>query len=348
MKQQYSNTLNKLKSDTRVNRPHVVILGAGASLAAFPNGDKNGKKLPLMKDIVEVIGLNDILKNHDGLSWKAGNNFENYFSNLFLDKKNTNLIKELEELIYNYFSKLSLPEKPTLYDHLILSLRKKDIIATFNWDPLLFQACERIYTFITKNVPKLFFLHGNVAIAIDIKNRNKVSKYIRTIDNANMYPLSKLLYPVTYKNYKSDPFIEAEWSATQRYLKQASILTIFGYSAPKTDVEAKALLQDGWGKAEDRNLEEIELIDIKAEKELLDTWQSFIHSHHYQVQQSFYHSLIAKYPRRSCEAIIRQNFGCEFLDNGTKTDGNISPWEIDNLNDLNKWFSPFIHDEKEI
>lgn len=25
------------------NRPHVVILGAGASCAAIPNGDKNGK-----------------------------------------------------------------------------------------------------------------------------------------------------------------------------------------------------------------------------------------------------------------------------------------------------------------
>ena len=26
-----------------VGKPHLVILGAGASYAAFPNGDKNGK-----------------------------------------------------------------------------------------------------------------------------------------------------------------------------------------------------------------------------------------------------------------------------------------------------------------
>ncbi len=26
-------------------RPHVVILGAGASCAAIPNGDKNGKRI---------------------------------------------------------------------------------------------------------------------------------------------------------------------------------------------------------------------------------------------------------------------------------------------------------------
>lgn len=29
-------------------RPHVVILGAGASCAAIPNGDKNGKKISAM------------------------------------------------------------------------------------------------------------------------------------------------------------------------------------------------------------------------------------------------------------------------------------------------------------
>jgi hypothetical protein len=38
-------------------RPHVVILGAGASLAAFPNGDRNGRRLPLMKDFVDVVAL---------------------------------------------------------------------------------------------------------------------------------------------------------------------------------------------------------------------------------------------------------------------------------------------------
>ena len=43
--------------NVRFSRPHVVLLGAGASYAAFPNGDKNGRKLPLLKDFVQVIGL---------------------------------------------------------------------------------------------------------------------------------------------------------------------------------------------------------------------------------------------------------------------------------------------------
>ena len=31
--------------------PHVVLLGAGASRAVCTNGDKHGRKLPLMSDL---------------------------------------------------------------------------------------------------------------------------------------------------------------------------------------------------------------------------------------------------------------------------------------------------------
>lgn len=44
-----------------MQRPHVVILGAGASYAAFPNGDMNGRKLPLMNNFVEILGLESLL-----------------------------------------------------------------------------------------------------------------------------------------------------------------------------------------------------------------------------------------------------------------------------------------------
>ncbi|HBD7216142.1 TPA: hypothetical protein K1Y51_003301 [Legionella pneumophila] len=44
-----------------VFKPHVVLLGAGASLAALPNGDANKKQLPLMNNLVEVIQLTTLL-----------------------------------------------------------------------------------------------------------------------------------------------------------------------------------------------------------------------------------------------------------------------------------------------
>lgn len=48
-----------------LGRPHIVILGAGATMAAIPNGDKNGKRCSVMKGFIENIGLNDLLSNID-------------------------------------------------------------------------------------------------------------------------------------------------------------------------------------------------------------------------------------------------------------------------------------------
>lgn len=49
--------------DKNVNRsPHVVLLGAGASLASFKEGDANKRILPLMNNFVEVVGLNKLLE----------------------------------------------------------------------------------------------------------------------------------------------------------------------------------------------------------------------------------------------------------------------------------------------
>ena len=47
------------------------------------------------------------------------------------------------------------------------------------------------------------------------------------------------------------------------------MITIFGYSAPKSDVEALDMMKRAWGKVDDRKLEEIEIIDIKDENEAL-------------------------------------------------------------------------------
>jgi hypothetical protein len=62
-------------------RPHVVILGAGASVDAFPNGDKYGKKLPVMNNFLNTIGMEHIL---DGVTLKTtSNNLENIYSELY-------------------------------------------------------------------------------------------------------------------------------------------------------------------------------------------------------------------------------------------------------------------------
>jgi hypothetical protein len=41
---------------------HVVILGAAASIAStYRNGELYGKKIPLMDNFIEIVGLTDLI-----------------------------------------------------------------------------------------------------------------------------------------------------------------------------------------------------------------------------------------------------------------------------------------------
>ncbi len=130
-----------------IKRPHLVLLGAGASLAAFPNGEKNGLKVPLMNNFVETVnGLSDYL-GKCRIDYK-GQNFEDLYNSLYEDSQYDEIRQVIEKIIYDYFAQMELPDEPTLYDHLILSLTARDAVATFNWDPFLWQAicrnCHRV------------------------------------------------------------------------------------------------------------------------------------------------------------------------------------------------------------
>lgn len=125
---------------------------------------------------------------------------------------------------------------------------------------------------------------------------------------------TKLLYPIGEKNYNSDPFIKEQWNILGQAIDQAYALTIFGYGAPKSDVEAVSLMKKAWGKIEDRSMEQVEIIDIKENEELADTWSEFIFSHHYEAHKSFFDSHLYKVPRRSIEAYFEMFFNANFID----------------------------------
>ncbi len=120
-----------------------------------------------MQDLIEVLGLIEVLEA-EGIATK-GLNFEAFYDDLSSSGENPILQKEIEKRVHEYFYGMSLPSKPTIYDYLILSLREKDIIATFNWDPFLLMAYQR-NMHITKP-PRICFLHGNVAIGVCEKDR---------------------------------------------------------------------------------------------------------------------------------------------------------------------------------
>lgn len=300
--------LETVMTDVKKCRPHVVILGAGASVAAFPNGDANGKRLPLMNNLIETLELQDILERTH-LECES-TNFEEIYSELYSRGEYSEILEELNERVYDYFGSLRIPDYPTIYDYLLLSLRNKDAIATFNWDPLLAQAYARCCG-STKNLPRLTFLHGNVGIGFCDRCYGVLTPLPFPCPRCGS-ELKRmcLLYPVKEKDYEKDEVIQQQWNNIQRILRDAFIVTIFGYSAPKSDVRAKQLFKEAWGDVEERSVEHFEIIDIMNEEELRETWSDFIYEDHYEVRKTYFDSWIARFPRRSVEANIGLFFEC--------------------------------------
>jgi len=331
-------TLPLLNTKTKENKsPHIVILGAGASLACFPNGDRYNRKLPLMNNFNEIVGLGELLEDKGIDIHKI--NFEDFYDNLVSSRKDIELQEEIENKTFGYFSKMVIRGEPTIYDYLILSLREKDLIASFNWDPMLIQAYRR--NIDLKKLPRICFLHGNVGIGACIKD--KCCGYIDQQCSVCGKPFQRvrLLYPIKNKDYTSDPFIKNEWSILKDFLEKAYIVTIFGYSAPETDVAAREIMMDVWRKNTTRELAEIEIIDLKSKRELLKTWGDFIIRQHYGIIDNFRKSYLWRYPRRSCDAFAGATLQQE-------------PWhenpfpEPHNLNELQTWVKSLIDEEREV
>src|SRR5438034_8848794 len=95
-----------------MGRPHVVILGAGCSLAAFPTGDRDGRRLPLMNNLVQVSGLEALLQSTNLV--EPHQNFEALYSRLAGDDQYAGLRGSIEWAVTDYFAKMALPNNPTI------------------------------------------------------------------------------------------------------------------------------------------------------------------------------------------------------------------------------------------
>lgn len=324
--------------DKNVNlAPHVVLLGAGASIAAYLHWGRKGPRLPSMQDLIEVLSLRSIIE--DAGYDTAGLNFEAFYDDLSSSGKNEDLRALIESRVYEFFSSLTLPDVPTIYDYLVLSLREKDIIATFNWDPFLLQAYMRNEVVTKDRRPRITFLHGNVKVAVCSNCEVAgVNGRICSRCGKSLEP-SKLLYPVKHKNYNDDPFIKTEWDVLRQRLNRAYFLTIFGYSAPVTDVEARSLMLEVWKENKALEFAEVEVVDIRSRKELEGTWRDFFFSHHYMTAKDVFRSYLFTHPRRSCDAFASASLMCE-------------PWHdnpfprFKTLKELQEWVVPLIAEEE--
>ena len=266
--------MKKKLKDLYCQRPHVVIVGAGASRAVM------GKSCPTMNEAIEQVGLDRILEGF--MLETKSKNLEDIYSELFRrgdECKNARIA--MEKKLYEYFSNVQLPSFLTIYDLLILSLTEKDCIVSFNWDSLLIQAYNRVAK-ITWNRPKILFLHGNVGAGVckDCMTFGLIQNYCRKCGKP--YNAVPLLYPVEQKDYNSDSFIRDQWSVAKYYISKAGKVTIFGYSAPSSDKEASEILKAAFSKHDGVHRLDADIVD------------------------SFYNSYLAQAPRRTLQYQYQQ------------------------------------------
>ena len=129
---------DEMNCDPR-GRSHFVLLGAGASRAALPSGDKHGRSVPLLREVADAMDLASDFP--DDLKCLARDDFEAAYSELADRGSDTSAI---DEKVRRFFASLEIPDEANVYDALQLSLRQKDLIFTFNWDPLLVQSRRRL------------------------------------------------------------------------------------------------------------------------------------------------------------------------------------------------------------
>lgn len=323
--------------DGTVNHaPHVVLLGAGASIAAHLHWGGEGNPPPSMQGLIDTLALREPI---EAAGYSVEDlNFEAFYDDLASRDDNPDLRLLIEEKVYNYFSSLKLPDKPTIYDYLILSLREKDIIATFNWDPFLLQAYMRNEVVTRDRRPRITFLHGNVLVGI-CETDHVVGINGRACSKCQK-PLipSRLLYPVKHKDYNKSDFIKSEWEVLRGYINRAYFLTVFGYSAPVTDVEARGLMLEVWKDNKTLELAEVEIIDIQDRDIIEANWNDFFFSHHYMITDSIFNSYLFNHPRRSCDAFAAATLMCD-------------PWpdnpfpDFNTLQELQSWVRPLIEEE---
>jgi len=323
---------------------HVVILGAGASIAStLRNPERNGKRLPSMDNFIDLVGLQEIVEEVP--KNLRADNFEKLYGNLHTADPNSEILWAIEERIQEYFGNMGLPNQPTIYDYMVLALRKKDLIATFNWDPFLYQAWVRNRKF-TDDLPYLSFLHGNVAIGYSKEDRKCGPVGYQARRNGGVFKPTKLLYPVEQKNYTDDEFISIEWERIKYWLSKDSgtvRVTIFGYGAPVSDVEAVSLLNNAWGTPDERSMEQFEIIDITKEEELRKRWKSFIHSHHYDITNNYFGSSLSFNPRRTSESYF-SHYQAFTLSEAFRSSNPIMQ-DFKTFDELWKWHEPLIDAE---
>lgn len=125
--------------------------------------------------------------------------------------------------------------------------------------------------------------------------------------------------------------------------KAVKRLTIFGYGAPKSDVEAMRLMNKAWGTGQERSYEQFEIGDIRPEKEVMTAWDNFIYHGHTDYATDYFDSSLAWNPRRTFESYHQHNF--PITEDEAFSESNPVPKDFKTLEELREWHKPLIEAE---
>ena len=149
-------------------------------------------------------------------------------------------------------------------------------------------------------MPRVLFLHGNAGIGVCLEHRQKGDLVLHCPNCAELLKPSRLLFPVESKDYASVVFIHVEWATLDAMLQEARWLTVFGYSAGHR-CEAVKRFGDRWSGLPTRQFDHLEVIDVADRAWLSQRWGPLAFQDHLMLEKDFYSSILARYPRRSCE-----------------------------------------------
>lgn len=281
---------------------HLVILGAGSTIATIPKGDKNGEFSYTLDNLLNDKCFASFVEKVQALDYQI-DDVEALCNQLY--KENRPLYDEFESLVRKKYASLELPDGFTILDRLVLSLTPNDAIISFNWDDLVIQAYQRMSEYVPEEMlPILAFPHGNAQAVYD--NKHYTSKRIVTSTSLFDSPLNM---PVDEIDYKSDVFINSQWHILDFFMRNAQMVTFFGYRGPDLDEQDLKHLDELFAKNE--ICDKIEIIDKDQESavEVAKRLERFKMQPNWLYPcADFWHSTIAKYPRRTLSVLDNWNY----------------------------------------
>ncbi|MBP7918834.1 MAG: hypothetical protein KAZ53_02490 [Prevotella sp.] len=280
---------------------HLVILGAGSIVATIPNGDKNGEKAFTLADLLTDPFLAPFVERIQGKCDIT--DVEKLCQKLYVEDKS--LYGEFESLVREKYAKLELPNGFTILERLVLSLTHDDAIVSFNWDDLIVQAYNKALDCAPETIlPLLSFPHGS---AQAVYNKKRYGSK-RNPDNLDLWD-SPLNMPVDETDYKDNLFIQSQWRILDFYFRNARMITFFGYCGPPSDekdMEHLESLIDANGICAKIEIIDKDLESAKRVSERLERFRS--PDMGFYLCEDFWHSTIAKLPRRTISALENWNY----------------------------------------